>query len=1797
MKLRKFKLKHLVSSFLSIMESSKVIVLSLPLCCISMLLGFCHNLSYYFKLRFNIFEDSKMIFLKNAIFYSNFPNFLYYLKSPTLALIIFYGVQGLVYYFTLYLFFIGFLRRFHFTKVLNSRALIFLNFLFQYYVSLFYWIFAVPALELFSNILDCNWYSYLDDYPQCSSLPLYISILSILAMIVTIINGFFILWLYRTYMFLDKGLLKKKFTVILAILYIAKFLLVVVYPMMQSNFPIIVFVALHLIGLYSLFDFIRNFPITNSSLSRFYISILCSFEILCIIFTLFEYTQVIEEPSLFYVVIIATVFSIKLGLKIHEVIYHNMLKSNMDDKQFLGYCLEELYRLYHSRHSCAKDCFFLWGVLKLHVTKCKLEKCFISEKVLSELNFLDLDVQQKIMNNFVSQIFTKNIKEINKKNSSNARNFELIVLKFSSFLNKNNSSPIKAYYEMQKIYSLNSHKSFYFQSISINVLQQIRSLIRLYEFKSHRNGDFIENDKELEVSTFFEMFNEKLFLRRLFIDLLEKRMNFWDKYKDGFHGYSEVFKVLNGFMNEVVNVKNILDTRLNKNKLTQKVIFDLKFKTILECVIFNNVNNAVKNEDELDKIKKKELTLEKNILNCNSFFNNNYTTVQASFLNSNGKILEISKTESLARFFTYSMEEIKSLNEIPSLMPQFLAKAHPLFISYFLKKDRTSKTKERKYVPSFGLDKKGFIFPLKIYTGFNFDYSYDVVFHASLLDLGKREEQIMVFNETGEIYGLTKEFYRFFNHDVGNFKIELMTLMNIFNFVPTLNALIKKTNIFEDVTTTTLINQVCQIYFPQNIDEILTIFALKLKEEAEEKTQTKSYSKSGFSIKTNKTAKSIKSVASNNSSNKKSNTIKSKSTRFLSKFLQTWNKTASEKIEIEQKFQDKEITNYELLDLLIDRSTCRRHKMNFNLTMMRNYYNEKECIKYCQLTVNRMSKDLKDIANQNSGRNKFDTFYDPKTSVMMVAPLSKSELIEKISELEMEPFPRDDSDVKSSFVILPELNVANFRDLPLLDSPLDLENQVKEKKKNISFDNNRLATEENRLMTTENDVLPSVEEEKHNNLKVHMEEGPLRIVTSTENIRDRDVVTGQKIEDKRANRTPPPESFINTSDQNSGIGKLKTHGVNTSNVKIIDANDHSSQKSSITNVKKTFTVFAIINLIQRNFPSSLRSFIFSQGIEMVIIISFCISIYVLSVQYIDNSYNPLNEAVLNFARMYNTYSCTNLVTVEYEYAIYNYSNYQNGYTYDAEFKSVIGEAFDTLKNLNNLERSKVTLFNYQALFKNIMISASDPNKPKLNEYIYVDFLDLIVKQLYELEITSFTDMTLEKLEYFSINYINFLDNYHLISESLDSEFFSTNQTITNGLEIILILFVLLVIVLKCFEYCQLDNYYRKMIRILNIFLRVSQKEAFGEFFLTKDIHQVLKDPMDAYLNYNYIDKVLMKREYKLLEFDEEQSNRSNTNKKKNTEKKSQFRKKLSFQDLKPLSRLPLLCFICFFGGLVLIFIGMNYYYFVFINDKVKNLIDITLFFEHLYTLPTTVLMVNRIILRERVITNQLYKFPDRFQRQQQLNDLLEKYVDDLKGTTALISLYSLNAMDNIQKADFPFIIYGDACKTLIMNNLIAESDKIKCEAVLNTAFQKGILNIVTEILRGITDDEEFRKVYANDTAAAQAQQDGIISRLAKNVGVDRVTADYFLNKLLMVFYNDLENYYRDEMLLQIGNLKIVILLTTIILSLIMIVAIWSAKNYYEQIYKNISLTLNLIPYEKLLNDEQTLFLIKKYWRE
>ena len=90
--------------------------------------------------------------------------------------------------------------------------------------------------------------------------------------------------------------------------------------------------------------------------------------------------------------------------------------------------------------------------------------------------------------------------------------------------------------------------------------------------------------------------------------------------------------------------------------------------------------------------------------------------------------------------------------------------------------------------------------------------------------------------------------------------------------------------------------------------------------------------------------------------------------------------------------------------------------------------------------------------------------------------------------------------------------------------------------------------------------------------------------------------------------------------------------------------------------------------------------------------------------------------------------------------------------------------------------------------------------------------------------------------------------------------------------------------------------------------------------------------------------------------------------------------------------------------------------------------------------------------------------------------------------------------------------------------------------------------------------------------------------------------EYYLNKALMLFNEKIQEYYGGIMLKEMQNLKVVVLITGIILLFFFAGILYMAHKYLERIYGNMTLVLNLIPYDKLNNDEQTLFLIKKFWR-
>ena len=1754
MKLNLFKIKHLVSSFLSIMESGKIVNISLGVSCICIFLGFIHNLSYVFKLKYKTFSEDKMVFMTNAVFYLNFPNVLYFLGSKTITIACFILLQVLIYIFAMHLLIVAFLKKHRFFNVLKSKTIATMNIFFQTVVTLYYWALLVPFLELFSNLMDCDWYSYFPDYQQnCPHNTMTIIILSIFGLLMVFVCGIFILWLYRTYIFLDKALLKKKFTLILLTIYLCKVCLVCLWPLIK-NIGVIVFMILHFVGIFSLYDYVVNFPITNTYLSRFYISVLMSYEMLCIMFTLDCYTNIFDEVDLFYILAIVVLLSIKLGLKVFEKLYHRILILNFSQFQYLGFSLEELHRLYHNRYDSNVDLLLFCGMLKFHIRTCKLKDCVLSEKKMQKFDKMNVDEREKLLNRFVSEMFLRNIKEAYMKNQKNNKNFDSILLKYCSFLTNHNNNSIKSYYEIEHMLSLNTKKSFYFQSISLNLLRIIESLIKIYEFESKKNNENAMMDKEIDLQSFFEIIRDKDIMKSMLISLFIIKIDFWEQYKTGLHSYSQIIRNVNKLMIPVRSYGKMIDLKIKQFKNSQKRIFALKFKIMFTCFILNTVNESITVEDELEKLKKKELTLEKNIINCNSFFYGNVVTLQASFLKSNGVILESSKTIKLAKFFEYSPEEIKSLKTIESLMPEFIGKNHQKFITHYISKPRSKKDKDHIFVPTFALNKKGHIFPIKKYIGMNFDYKYNVVMHAALLDLGQQTERIVLFDSNGNFQGTTETFYDSFFGEHEKITKEHLAMFNLFSFIPDLEAIVQKSNIFTDISVSNIINQTSFLYVPEDFSDILEVLTVKLKEENESKTHN--------------TFISYRSEKTQKSSNQSQNFRITQNSRFISKFFKTktvQSKSIDEKQALERRLNQnqKEYTNVEILKELVDPAKSTKFYVNFNIQVHRYKLSKSEDLLLGVMFINKVKRSK---GNKEGDKKEFEDSHRESINLKPPSTYKESE------------------GIKSNFVQIPPENA------PRVNPHQQDQGPDPEVTNNI-------------LMTTEVEDQPSKENNEYK--RTQTLSPPKAIIIHGEKGPNNNLSPGLKKESmyyQTMGSNPlslgemNKEDVKNNSDSQNEVKSL-------SSAHKVKMNEVTSHHSSISNIKKTFSIYAVIKLIQSFVPPSLRHFSFYQVIELFVIAAYCLTVFLLNAQYIDSYYTPLENSISSLSQIYNSYSVSSLVTVRYELQKYGYASKTSGINaelYNKIFGLIFSQSFDEMKALVESERSKSTVFDYQTVLKTIQINATEVNVAAVKAVDFLDFLDVCTGILNTIINVNFDDLKVNILEYLPVNFIEFLNTYSIIVGKINNQFYSSNHDIFYTIEVIMVCLILLCFVLKIFETMAMLNYAGHIVKVINIFLRVNQNEAFNELMFSKEILQNLQDPTESYLNMACTDRLLVRKTLKLNEDDINRSSNvtRNTHKTKKHQQNSAKKnlKKFSFHNMKPLSNWPLYNYILLTFLIIFCYIFFNYYYASVLTTKIDQLIQISIFFENLYTLPTTNIMINRVIVREKVITNAMYKYPDPETREKLLYADLQNHINDLLNVSKDIPTYSLNS-DILNSQTLQLIIYGDVCEALLLSKLIESDQKQLCDATLNGAFEKGLLNVITQLINSLNDDDaNCKPIPFSNTAARSAQITQIFAAFKTNTAIDRMMTEYFLNKALMLFNNNIQNYYSNIMLNEMNNLKIVVLTTGICLLVFFAIILYYAHQYLQGIYWNMTLVLNLIPYEKLNNDEQTLFLIKKYWR-
>ena len=275
------------------------------------------------------------------------------------------------------------------------------------------------------------------------------------------------------------------------------------------------------------------------------------------------------------------------------------------------------------------------------------------------------------------------------------------------------------------------------------------------------------------------------------------------------------------------------------------------------------------------------------------------------------------------------------------------------------------------------------------------------------------------------------------------------------------------------------------------------------------------------------------------------------------------------------------------------------------------------------------------------------------------------------------------------------------------------------------------------------------------------------------------------------------------------------------------------------------------------------------------------------------------------------------------------------------------------------------------------------------------------------------------------------------------------------------------------------------------------------------------------------------------------------------------------------------------------YLFFNYYFAeVTTKQQIDNLISLASFFENFFTAPATVFLLPNILYYDK-----LYGFPlyptNQADFQNYAFENTWSNVDDSESINADIPVFAYTQAQSLQTDLVSSIISGNICDSLRSYGYITEDQEFKlCQFNFNGAFQNGLVNVISMINNEMNTEQQLLLIDPSIDITTQKQQIiNLLQTLSWNNS--KSLTSYFYNMAAKVVFDQLNNYYRGQINNQLSMLEQVLLATSIVIMLIMLILIYYGQKILGKIYKNITILLSLIPFEKLINDEQTSFLIKK----
>jgi len=1754
----KSKIYDLLYIYLKTMESNKLgSCLTFFLNLFSIFVYFTQMLSYLFKMNIPYISDDSFKYIEKMFFYFNFSNLVLYLDNFYIYMITYFmslvGIAVLI----SYIFIIYLVNKYFLIK--TSKIITFCNLIYCNYYELYVWIFMLPSIDILLFPLSCD--NLDNSVVFCNRNMNYLLFVSIISIILIVCIGLLYVVMCRSYEFMDLKNFKLNFNVNQVLCLFLRISLASFYPFMNSSKEYIYHLILHGIGIISIFDYIYCFPIRNQKLNKFYISILLSFEAILIGLSSWKYFNLLGNGSLFFVITVLVLLCIKKGVSVSIYRNFSILLGYFNEKRTMDYNLEELIILFNSHKISLNSHFMMLGILKNHAKNCKNKKCKFTIKKMCKFEIMGVEEQEIYINSFIFQTFVELIDKQKKENYC-----EQLIIKFMSYLTHSNLSPEKAFFEVQKLPSIFKNFSFYGRLIYVLLNKKLQIKIEEIDRERQLTRTKLDQNGNLEIKEFFKITKQKDTLESGMKHLLKAKIALWEKYQNGFQSYEEAIKVLNAFSLKAITYKRKLEGYF-KNARDNVIIY--KFSSIYHCVIVNRIIDATKEEDEIENIKKRYIRADNDEITPIIFYQDNFTTCEASFLNTQGEILESSKNVKFANFFNYNVEETKLMKNIESLMPEMISKNHHRFVRWSLNRPRKDLLTRSSKFMSYALDKNQCIFPIKIFLSHSFNYENDFIMHAAMIKLDLKGVPCLIFDSKGQILGVTKELLGKFKEEIKEITVEGILQLNVYNLLPKLKEHIKTNKIFEEDTFLEYRNLTGKWWLFQNMLEVIELIKhrksqLELLSLYKKEAQSQSNNNSRTII----SSKSVISSASRLTRNMKDimNDANNKISNYLNKWQQNSNNSSfNTNINSLQKiFLDDAFSNEDIINMLTEKSPQNKRRVIYDLSIHQSKFGNKkdDVIKYGTLALKYISEDL--LLEEDKSQIINDGVPESKisNSVQQSLKMPGENIVEFKVEFERVAYSKSELDKSPN---LSQCIEENF------------EKKITEvESKNVAFQ---------RI-----EIKKSISLQKNEEDFKKMLEAP---TMAMENQMTK-IFTEELKKDKLS---------FDSSSRSKEKERIKLEGLKgkTTDLGPLQNKDNNSLNASSRGTsKKSYAIINMVEVIQFKYPKSIRNIGLLFLFQLIFIFVYCISLFVLSRDYINNYYLPLQAAAIDQSKTNSDFAFYVAFFNEYEYyyrGIKPMTDFQL-YAFNKLLAIVEVEAFQLLDS----EIQKPDQFQYQPYLKQLTVTYVDFETYIPETILFNDMSDLFLllgQWNYDREL----QVPLTVLQCMARNMVYYLPAAANVRTQIQDEFLSSNNII--GTQIVTIFAVLMSIIAfeKLIEYAVYVKYMDKITKLVNIFLRISQRESTNEFYLSKQILDFLNDSNKSYQNEYFPDICVNKKNFNELLEGDNNLNKLNKEKKnaKKGKKKHDSGKKFSLYNLRTLSKMKMLGFLIISVSLMFGYLISNYIFWTSTNTSISQLISINNMFNNLYIYSTTVMVYNNLMIREIAERDPLWEASGD-SMQNHVNRLNYFYttkisrLNSLKQFTMDLPNYAIPAQSVINDPNYDQLLYGSACEALYSTQQLDLEMYTFCQTNFSGAFTKGILNFMDEYIQELTNQNDITFI-----PTTQAEIDAQLVQL--EIYYNDITTGtlpisvYVITRGLILFYEYISTYYENVLNQQLSNMNIMLWTTCSLCIVIMSVFCYLMLRYLRTIYFRTAFILGLIPHDKLVNDEQTIYLIKQYWKE